>query len=238
MFVNSFYTQKDKAFSFSRKQGSDFAKQIAGDFNPLHHPENKRFCVPGDLLFALTLSQYGVSKNMVFDFQGMVSGDSEVSFVAADNELRIENDKQKSLLNVTRSGDVCRDDAFIDALIRSYVAFSGKTFPHILVDLMSDEGSMINPEKPMVIYDLMKLSFERFSDFAPEVILNTSKFDVNGKRGMVTMYFDICANNEVIGKGEKHIIMSGLREYDQAGIDILVSNYENSKKSYEENNPN
>jgi len=232
MFVEEFYTLSDGQFSFSKQQGSDFAKRIAGDFNPLHDPDNKRFCIPGDLLFSLTLSKFGVSQSMNFDFQGMVSGDSSVHFNDADNQITVENDKDKTFLTVSRSGEITQEETFVEGLIRSYVAFSGKTFPHIIVELMAEEGVMINPEKPMVIYDSMKLDFERFDTGSPEVLLNNNRFDVNGKRGMVIMNFDIVVNDQVIGTGEKQIIMSGLRPYEQSGIDILVNNYEESKRRF------
>ena len=232
MFVEEFYTLSDGQFSFSKQQGSDFAKRIAGDFNPLHDPDNKRFCIPGDLLFSLTLSKFGVSQSMNFDFQGMVSGDNSVHFNDADNQITVENDKDKTFLTVSRSGEITQEETFVEGLIRSYVAFSGKTFPHIIVELMAEEGVMINPEKPMVIYDSMKLDFERFDAGAPEVLLNSNRFEVNGKRGMVIMNFDIAVNGTVIGTGEKQIIMSGLRPYDQNGIDILVNNYEESKQRF------
>lgn len=233
MFVEDFYSQVEGKISFTKQQGSDFAKKIAGDYNPIHHPDNKRFCIPGDLLFSLTLSKYGISKSMNFDFQGMVSGDTQVHFVEDNEQIRIENDREKSFLTVSHSGEVTTDETFVEGLIRSYVAFSGKTFPHIIVELMQQEGMMVNPEKPMVIYDMMKIEFERFAAVAPEVVLKSNRFDVNGKRGMVIMNFDITANGEKIGTGEKQIIMSGLRPFEQQGVDLLVENYEDSRRQYQ-----
>ncbi|WP_196137236.1 DUF3581 family protein [Aliikangiella sp. G2MR2-5] len=235
MFVERYYTQTEDTFSFSREQASDFAKSIAGDFNPIHDPDNKRFCVPGDLLFSLTLSKYGVSKAMSFNFQGMVGSDTPVHFVEEGSQVSIQNEKEKTFLTVDRTGDVSVNEAFIEGLIRSYVAFSGKTFPHILVELMEEEGMMLNAERPMVIYDLMKIEFTSFAETAPEVVLQSKRFDVDGKRGMVIMNFDIQADGKSIGSGEKHIIMSGLRPYEQSGIDMLVNNYEEAKARYFEN---
>ncbi|MCW9016955.1 MAG: DUF3581 domain-containing protein, partial [Kangiellaceae bacterium] len=226
MFVTEYYNQADQSITISRQQASDFAKSIAGDFNPIHDPDNKRFCVPGDLLFSMSLTKYGVSESMSFDFQGMVGGDAEIHFEESDNQLMIKNEKDKTFLTVERDGNVTHSETFIDGLIRSYVAFSGKTFPHILVELMQEEGVMPHPDRPMVIYDLMKIKFERFSESAPEVVLLNRTLDVDGKRGMVTMKFDIQADGGSIGSGEKQIIMSGLREYEQSGIDTIVSNYE------------
>ncbi len=232
MFTQNFYTKKDNQYVFSRQQGSDFAKRIAGDFNPLHDTDNSRFCVPGDLLFSVMLSKFGVSKNMTFDFQGMIAGDMPISLSETENSIVAENDKNKVVLSVEKAGDVCTNEQFVEGLIRSYVAFSGKTFPHIIIELMKKEDAMINTRKPMVIYDQMKLSLEAFSESAPEVLLKDCDFDVTGKRGMVTMNFDIQADGESIGTGEKQIIMSGLRLYAQEDIDYLVDTYNASRNAY------
>jgi len=225
MFTQDYYTKSGQAFSFSKQQGSDFAKGIAGDFNPLHDISNSRFCIPGDLLFSVMLSQFGVSQQMTFDFQGMVAGGMPIIFVESAEKVVAENDKPKAVLELTRSGEITHNPAFIEGLVRSYVSFSGKTFPHIINKLMKDEGAMINTRKPMVIYDQMSLSFDRFTAGAPEVELHDCKFDVSGKRGVITMNFDIRADQQSIGSGEKKIIMGGLRPYEQPDIDYLVDTY-------------
>ena len=78
----------------------------------------------------------------------------------------------------------------------------------------------------------MKLSFISFTESAPEVVLKGSKFDVKGKRGLVTMEFDLRADGESIGSGEKQIIMSGLRPYEQAGIDLLIEIYDKAREAH------
>ncbi len=55
MLLNKYYSESDTGIQFTREQASNFAKFVAGDFNPLHDPENKMFCVPGDLLFSVAL---------------------------------------------------------------------------------------------------------------------------------------------------------------------------------------
>ncbi len=235
MFTQKFYTIKDHQYVFSRQQGSDFAKRIAGDFNPLHDIDNSRFCVPGDLLFSVILSKFGVSKNMTFDFQGMIAGEMPISLSETKHSIVAENDKNKVVLSVEKDGEVCNQEQFVEGLIRSYVAFSGKTFPHIIIELMKKENAMINTKKPMVIYDQMKLSLQSFSESAPEVLLKDCDFEVTGKRGMVTMNFDIRADDVSIGTGEKQIIMSGLRPYAQDDIDYLVDTYNASRSAYTEN---
>lgn len=232
MFTSNYYKETNQQLIITRKQGSDFAKGIARDFNPLHNEDNNRFCVPGDLLFSIMLTQFGISQSMSFDFQGMIAGSAPFTFDINKHEVIAKNESDKPLITLHHSGEVTNNEVFIEGLIRSYVAFSGKTFPHILVELMQKEQKMINTKRPMVIYDSMKLSFERFTETAPSVELSNCQFEINGKRGMVTMNFDLISANESIGKGEKQIIMSGLRDYEQGAIDELVTTYDEKRDNW------
>ena len=77
MFIEKYCAIDSEKISFTRQQGSDFAKQVADDFNPLHNIEAKRFCVPGDLLFSVIIAKAGLYKEMSFDFSGMVNIDAK-----------------------------------------------------------------------------------------------------------------------------------------------------------------
>lgn len=70
MFIENFFKKSAHTISFTREQASQFAKEVADDFNPLHDIEAKRFCVPGDLLFSVILSQAAIHKEMTFTFSG------------------------------------------------------------------------------------------------------------------------------------------------------------------------
>ena len=71
MNMEKYYHLENSKLSFTRQQASDFAKLVAGDFNPIHDPESKRFCVPGDLLFAVIIRHYGLRQVMGFSFSGI-----------------------------------------------------------------------------------------------------------------------------------------------------------------------
>ena len=75
MLLAPFYTKNANLIRISAQQASNFAKLQCFDFNPIHDPDNKRFCVPGDLLFSLALNIYGVSESMSFTFTNMVGAD-------------------------------------------------------------------------------------------------------------------------------------------------------------------
>ncbi len=72
MIIEQYFSEPNGRICFTREQGSNFAKQMANDFNPLHDADAKRFCIPGDLLFAIMLAKYGISQHMEFVFSGMV----------------------------------------------------------------------------------------------------------------------------------------------------------------------
>jgi len=230
MFLQSFFSQNGNQLSISAEQGSQFAKQICNDYNPIHDIESKRFCVPGDLLFALTLNNYGLSQHMRFDFSGLVPADKELLFPEWNtSELSITDSREKIYLNAYREGDVSQQQSAIEHLVRSYVEFSGHSFPYILVPLMQQHQVMINAARPLVMYQSMSLSLDQLDISSPEVKFLDAQMQVDGKRGNVTLQFSINDGGKAIGHGEKKLVLSGLREYDQQVMDQLILDYEARK---------
>ena len=230
MFLQSFFSQNGNQLSISAEQGSQFAKQICNDYNPIHDIESKRFCVPGDLLFALTLNNYGLSQHMRFDFSGLVPADKALLFPEWNtSELSITDSREKIYLNAYREGDVSQQQSAIEHLVRSYVEFSGHSFPYILVPLMQQHQVMINAARPLVMYQSMSLSLDQLDISSPEVKFLDAQMQVDGKRGNVTLQFSINDGGKAIGHGEKKLVLSGLREYDQQVMDQLILDYEARK---------
>ena len=233
MFLENYCSISDNKISFTRQQASDFAKQIADDFNPLHDITAKRFCVPGDLLFSLVLERAGLHQEMSFTFSGMVTDGIALTFPREiESSASIVDDKQKEYLNMTVSGNCTKDSKAIEALTRAYVGFSGHTFPHILVGLMKENNVMINPTRPMVMYESMSIHLDNveFQDIALE--LSSTTLDIDGKRGNACLSFDLVSNGSVIGHGKKFMLLSGLRDYCQTTIDNIVTQYNNTKALY------
>jgi hypothetical protein len=117
-------------------------------------------------------------------------------------------------------------------LIFSYVRFSGQTFPHILVPLMSENHVMINPDRPLVIYESMSINLEQLDIVDPQLELTGSRLEVNGKRGEVHLDFQLNTAGKAIGRGEKSMILSGLRAYDADKVQTLVAGYNARKQAY------
>lgn len=233
MFLENFFIEDESGIHFTRQQGSTFAKQVAGDFNPIHDETSKRFCVPGDLLFSLVLYKYGISQQMCFTFSGMVDDSKRLVLPDETEQLIIKDTAEKEYLTIQRSGDTNKDPQLIEQLIKRYVEFSGQAFPHILVPLMKEHGVMINPARPMVIYESMSISMNRLNINNPSLKSSGATLAVNGKRGKVTLAFNVFENSDVVGSGSKSMVLSGLREYDQAKIDTLVDEYNTNKEAYQ-----
>lgn len=233
MVLADFYQQNNDKIHFSRQQASRFAKEIANDFNPLHDTDGKMFCVPGDLLFSVALERLGLSQCMRFTFSGMVS-DQAVIFPDTDAEkVDITDAEGKCYLTIERSGDTTHAASLIEHLARDYVAFSGKTFPHILVPLMSDQGVMINPARPLVIYQKMEIELDRLDLTSPVLEAAGSTIEVAGKKGMVRLDFHIKENGESVGRGAKYMSLRGLQPFDNSAMGELIEEYNGYRSSYQ-----
>lgn len=233
MFLDSFYNQNDTDLTISAEQGSRFAKAVSNDFNPIHDADSKRFCVPGDLLFAIALQRYGLSQEMSFTFSGMVSADTGLVFPEAPgNEFEILDGRDKCYLQVKRSSQAAFDQKMIEQLVRSYVLFSGQNFPYIIVPLMAEHNVMINPARPLAIYQAMSLHLDRLDLTQPVVELADKRMIVDGKRGDVELQFRLMDGGDEIGYGVKKLILSGLREYQQAAVDKMVADYRSWKANF------
>lgn len=233
MYLDDFHSINQNIVNITPEQASRFAKEVSGDFNPLHNPEAKKFCVPGDLLFSLILSHFGLSQVMSFHYTGMIGRNVDLIFPKKiANNFTLSDNKGKNYLTLEQSGSSSKNEALIENFSRSYVAFSGHSFPHILVPLLKSKQVMINPARPMVIYESMGFEFNHLSIKSPMLKLAQSHLEVTGKRGSVRINFDIMDGNSNVGKGFKTMIISGLRPYNQQEMDNLIALYEDSKQSY------
>jgi len=233
MNLEKYYTLEGSRLSFTRKQASDFAKSVAGDFNLIHDSDSRRFCVPGDLLFSVIIHHYGLRQTMSFSFSGMV-GDNVTLILPEVNarEISIYDENDKKYLDISSDGAHSRNPELIKSLTRNYVEFSGDTFPLVLVPLMRENNVMINTERPLVIYDHMRISLDTLDIDKIDLTLTDSICRLYGKRADVALNYALCCNGEQIGKGQKKMVMSGLREYDKAKLDALVEIYNARKDSY------
>ncbi len=233
MQLEKYFTETDGGFSFSRQQASDFAKTVAGDFNPIHDVDAKRFCVPGDLLFATVVARQGLWRRMHFRFSGMVGDGVTLSLEpVATNEVVLGDGHGKHFLSVCREGEVTHDAQIIDEVVCQYVSFSGQTFPDILVPLMASHEVMINPDRPLVIYESMEIDLDTLDIAKPRLALVGTSLAVKGRRGDVEVRFDLHDHDRVVGRGSKKLALGGLQAWDADKIESLVATYRQRKAQY------
>lgn len=226
MNLQDYYRHEQDALRFNREQASHFAKRIAGDFNPIHDADARRFCVPGDLLFAVLLEQHGLFRNMEIEFSGMVTEQSEVLTDKTPGNIRFVNDKGSDFIIARHDEQSCGDAEFVRELTKAYVTFSGQTFPHILVPMMREHDVMINPARPMVMYRRMSLSLDVCGGSDISLAYTGAQFEANAKKGEASLFFDIKAGKDTIGTGMKNMLLSGLRPFDQESIEGVISEYD------------
>ncbi len=234
MFLDPYYSENNSQILISKDQASNFAKNIANDFNPLHDPENARFCVPGDLLFSLVLAKCGLYQKMTFEFSGMVGENVHLIFPDnIDQNFSITDEKEKEYLHIETEGDVSNDKKMIAKLAEGYVQFSGKTFPDLIVPLMKENDVMINASRPMLIYQSMSIELDTILIIEPSLELHETSLSVQGRKGIALVEFDVKSEEKVIGKGIKTLALRGLSKFEQETVDKIVDDYQTRKTNFE-----
>lgn len=229
MLIEPYYSTSNGKIRISREQGSKFAKQLAGDFNPLHDVDARRFCVPGDLLFAVLLAHYGLSQKLAVSFTAMVDESVELVLPAPAEELVIKGASGKDYLTLRRSGQNSRDEAAIDTLTRAYIEFSGHTFPDIMVPLLAEQNVMVSPTRPMVLYESMFLDLEQLDIETLQLETNRNELKIDGKRGDVEFTFDLQDRGELVGRGWKRMVLGGLKEFDEQVMADFLNEFSQRK---------
>ena len=218
----------------SSKQASDFAKGIARDFNPIHDHDSKRFCVPGDLLFTESIRRLGLYQSMHFDFIEMLAADVDIQYPLKVTEGRhfITNSTGKNLVGIDIGGQQLSNQSFAAQFTLDYIQFSARSFPDILVPLMKQHSKMINPSRPLVIYQSMSFQFEETAMAQVDLTLDNCQLEIDGKRGYALFSFNLSSSGKTIGSGKKKLILSGLRDYQDDDMNQLTNDYLCKKRQY------
>tara|TARA_Y100001935_G_scaffold205813_1_gene174793 strand:- start:6411 stop:7139 length:729 start_codon:yes stop_codon:yes gene_type:complete len=232
--LENYFTIEGYNLSISPNQASHFAKTVANDFNPLHDPDHRRFCVPGDLLFTIILYHFGISQNMQFLFSEMVGSNVELNLEGQYNQQYDLNDRNgKTYLKINRSNDLNHDLKATEKLIRSYVGFSGQNFPSILVPLFKKHKVMINIDRPIVIYQSMAFNLDNYDFSELAIELSNSQMAISGKRANVTISFNFLNDKKIIGTGEKKLVLGGLCAFEEKKVALLIKMYQTRRNDYQ-----
>jgi len=231
MFLDAFHYRRGEFVGIRAEQGDRFAKQVAGDFNPIHDAGERRFCVPGDLLVALVLRYYGIGPRMTFRFRGMVGADVLLRFPPDPGcEFAIADAEGRVYLEVARAGPTHAEERGIERLVREYAAFSGRNFPEFLEPLMRGQGMMFNPDRPLVLYDSMTFDLDRIPPDDLRMRFADAALQIDGRRGIEIIDFELRHGEDVIGSGSKRVVLSGLQPYDGERLQRFIDDYEGRRQ--------
>jgi len=156
----------------------------------------------------------------------------ELLFPEPADHLMIRYGDGRDYLDIVRGGDNSRDESLIQNLTRNYVEFSGHTFPHILQPLLAGANVMINPARPMVIYASMTIDLDRLDVVNPQLQGGDHRIEIDGKRGKVDLVFNLVDGGEIVGRGAKRLLLSGLREYDDPAMAAAIAEFDERKQAY------
>jgi hypothetical protein len=91
---------------------------------------------------------------------------------------------------------------------------------------------MINPDRPMVMYESMTIDLDRLDIESPQLVVDHNELVIAGKRGEIQLAFNFVESGQVVGRGVKRMIASGLREYDSAAMDEIVARLNQRKLDF------
>jgi len=117
----------------------------------------------------------------------------------------------------------------ISEFTKNYVAFSGTNFPDVIVPLMEEHNVMINPDRPLVIYDSMSIDLDTIDIQHPTLEPIGTSLKVQGKKAIALLEFAVKSDGETIGKGLKKLALRGLRDFDQEKVENMVNYYKERK---------
>ncbi len=69
---------------------------------------------------------------------------------------------------------------------------------------MTANNVMINPARPMVMYQCMKISLKRLDISTLTLQLAQTSLSIEAKRGDAWLEFDLISEGEVVGHGKKN----------------------------------
>lgn len=232
MHLKEYYSEHNGSFSFSQLQASNFAKLIANDYNNIHDVNSRRFCVPGDLLFALSLTKFGLYPNMKIEFKDMVKNDTSLQFTRVDDEnTAITGEEEQEFMTLASSGEPVTEPTLITKIIQDYVRFSGENFPTLLVPLLKEKALMLSPTRALAMYKNMSINLHTQALNNPTIAFAGSDIEVQGKRATVILKFNFIEDAQIVGTGQKEMILSGLIPYQQEVVDGVIRDYEALKTS-------
>lgn len=218
----------DGKYLVSEKDGSNFAKEVCLDYNPIHDEGNLDFAVPGDLLLSLFVWQNGLPCDGSVAFKKPVKGDLELK-IDLDGISNSGTDEELVILK-NLSSIYLTSIKFYKDFMAEYCLLSGSLFPEKLGEVFSDSGLMPGVEKPLVMYSGVDfdLNMDKFSLYDCDLSLNLGEinYKVLRKNMMkIGVGVDVLIDDENVGSLTKNLVCFETVPFSEAGLSELVTRY-------------
>ena len=97
--------------------------------------------------------------------------------------------------------------------------------------LLARQNVMINPQRPMVIYESMQIDLDTLAIGEPVLRVENNELELDGKRGNVLLSFNLVEGDAVVGRGRKRMVLGGLRDYDEATMNQALEVFDERKRA-------
>jgi hypothetical protein len=84
----------------------------------------------------------------------------------------------------------------------------------------------------MVMYESMTIDLDRLDIHSPSLEVDHNEVVVKGKRGEAQVAFNLVDSGNVVGRGRKRMILSGLRQYEQQVMDAVTADLNQRKLNF------
>ena len=91
---------------------------------------------------------------------------------------------------------------------------------------------MLNIARPMVIYASMSINLHSLDIRQPLLQHDFNHLEIHGKRAAVELSFNLVDAGEIVGRGKKHLLVSGLREYEESAMAPAIAQYNQEKAAF------
>jgi len=223
MKVRSF--ENGGVYFIDKESGSNFAKDICKDLNPIHNVESKKFIMLGDFLFALYVNEYGFPKNREVIFKNPIKinslENSGLEVIVSKEGIFVGNQKKVE--------SSVEDFLFFDeSLLLQYCEISGSLFPDKLWGVFESSGLMPNFKRGIVMYTGVNFGFNfnldsLYGDI--ELDLDNVDYEIVSNRLFLKANVKVDLNGENVGSICKNLVCLGCVDYNKEKFDFLVENY-------------
>lgn len=224
-------------FRFIPTACSAYARNVAKDFNPIHSHLAKKYCVPGDLIFALITEMHGAHNYMRVDFLNRVGAECKLFFDTKRIALALLDVDKKLYAELATAGDKSVCPKRLKTVSNVVVSCTSGYFPYKLIDNLREENVMLSIRRSMVMLKSIEVELRNIHSASSLVAkYQSSGLELSGKRGEVKVYFQLFDDDGIsVGFVTKTVLIIGIEKFNDKASKQYLDDYEGIVQSPRKN---